>query len=111
VVDHNTVDLHAGSAEQPSTDLVTGAATAITVTANTLMEPAGDVPLLRIWTGLEATENGNVVPANAAAVLDSGALYHRLRSRLGTLRSEVRDIAGFAKSRAADLVRQFKLMP
>jgi hypothetical protein len=111
VVDHNTVDLHAGSADRPGAVLVTGAATAITVTANTLMEPAGDVPLLRNWTGLEATENGNVVPANAAAVLDSGALYHRLRSRLGTLRSEVRDIAGFAKSRAADLVRQFKLMP
>jgi hypothetical protein len=111
VVAHNTVDLQAGSADRPGAMLVTGTATAITVTANTLIEPEGDVPLLRNWTGLEATESGNAVPANAEAVSNSGALYHRLRARLGTLRGEVHAYAGFAKDRAVALVRRFRLVP
>jgi hypothetical protein len=110
VADHNTVDLSPAAADRPGAILIAGDATAITISANTLEEKTGDVPLLRNWSGLTATETANVVPPNASAVSDSGTLYHHLRSAISALRGQLHDLAGSLRHQAAELARQLKLI-
>jgi hypothetical protein len=105
-LDGNTLELVAGGAERPGAALVSGAASAITVRGNTLVEPAGSAPLLRNWTGTAASEDANIVPPGTLAVSESGSAYHRLRSRLATLRDDMRAMAGMARHMAAVLVRR-----
>src|SRR5271166_4793843 len=111
VLDANTVDLAAGAADRPGAVLIYGDAEAVTVRGNTLIEPVGSVPLLRDWGGAGATEDSNTVPANALAVSESGATYHRLRARFASLRTAARGLAGLARHEAAELVRGLKLIP
>jgi hypothetical protein len=80
----------------------------ITVSGNTLAEPSGHVPLLRNWSGTEATASGNTVPANAEAVSDSGSGYHVLRARIVSLVATGRGIVGMAWHKAEALARGLK---
>jgi hypothetical protein len=107
----NTIALAPGAAERPGAVLVYGQADAIAVRGNTLIEPGGEAPLLRNWTGVSTTEGGNTVPANAVAVSDSGTTYHRLRNQAAALRAAARDAAGVARHQVANLARALKLLP
>jgi hypothetical protein len=109
-LDGNTVELDAGSVDRPGAVLVAGDASRIQVHGNTLVEPQGNVPLLRNWTGLTASEAANTVPANALAVSDSGATYHRLRARLAMWRDEAHAIVALAHHRVAELARELHLI-
>ncbi len=110
-LDRNIVELAAGSADRPGVVLITGEASRIQVFGNTLIEPRGNVPLLRNWTGLAASEAANTVPPDVLAVSDSGTTYHRLRSRMAMLRHQARIMLGAARHQAADLGRELHLMP
>jgi len=107
----NTIDLAPEAAPRPGAVLVRGDADAIAVRGNTLIEPKGDVPLLRNWSGAGATQGGNDVPPNVAAVSDDGAMYHRLRSRAADLRAAARDAVGTAQYDVAGLARLLGLLP
>lgn len=107
----NTVDLGPGAADRPGAVLVFGDAAAITLRGNTLVEPTGAVPLLRNWTGIDVTADGNDVPANAVAVSDAGSAYHRLRSRAAALRAAAWNAARAARHQVATLARMLKLLP
>jgi hypothetical protein len=100
-----------GAAKRPGAVLVHGQADAIAVRGNTLVEPEGDVPLLRNWTGADATESGNIVPTNAVAVSDNGATYHRLRNQAASLRAAARDAVRVTRHQVANLARALKLLP
>jgi hypothetical protein len=109
-LDGNTVELAAGSADRPGAVLVTGGASSIQVHGNTLVEPRGNAPLLRNWTGLAVSEGANTVPANALAVSDSAATYHRLRARLAIWRNQARAILASARHHVAELARKLRLI-
>jgi hypothetical protein len=109
-LDGNTVELAAGTTDRPGAVLVAGEASRILVQGNTLIEPRGDVPLVRNWTGLTASENANTIPANARAVSDSGSAYHRLRSRTAKLLRQVHAILGETRHLVADLARKLRLI-
>lgn len=109
-LDGNTVELAAGAADRPGAVLFTGDASALAVRGNTLVEPAGHVPLLRNWTGLAAEQAANTVPPNAAAVSDSGTTYHRLRSRLAALREQAKAAVRLARHQVAQLARGWGLI-
>jgi hypothetical protein len=111
MLDHSTVDLSRNAADRPGAILVAGDATAIAVSGNTLIEPEGDVPLLRNWTWVTATGTANIVPPNASAISDNGVLYHRLRSRIASLRSQLLDLKGVARHQVAQVARALKLIP
>jgi len=111
LVGHTMVYLDPAAADRPGAILVTGDAGAIAVDGNTLVEPEGNVPLLRNWTWVTATETANIVPSNASAVSDSGALYHRLRGGITSLRNQIQDAKGLARHQAARLARELKLIP
>ena|SRR5689334_4435350 len=97
ILNGNPVDLAPNAAARPGAMPVRGAAEAITLGGNTPVEPAGDVPLLRNWTGVDVTEAGNSVPAGTVAVANSGTTYHRLRNRAEALRTAARDAVGAAR--------------
>jgi hypothetical protein len=109
-LDGNTVELAAGSADRPGAVLVAGDASSIQVRGNTLVEPQGNVPLLRNWTGLDVSEAANTAPANAVAVSDSGATYHRLRARLAMWRNQAHAIVASARHDVAELARMLHLI-
>jgi hypothetical protein len=109
-LDGNTVELAAGSPDRPGAVLVTGEASSIQVHGNTLVEPQGNVPLLRNWTGLAVSEAANTAPANVLAVSNSAATYHRLRARLAMWRNRVRAIVASARHRVAELARKLHLI-
>jgi hypothetical protein len=111
LLDGNTFDLAAGAADRPGAVLVFGDAGVVTVRGNTLIEPGGTLPLVRNWGGVDATIEGNTVPADAVAVSDSGSAYHRLRARMASLRSAVRGAAGAARHEVAEVARGLKLIP
>jgi hypothetical protein len=104
----NTVEPGAG--DRPGAVLVTGAASILAVRGNTLIEPAGSVPLLRNWTGLDATTAGNDVPAGIAAVSDAGSTWHRLRAWAADLRAQAHAAAGAARHQVAVLARDLRLI-
>jgi hypothetical protein len=109
-LDGNSVELASGAADRPGVVLVSGKASGIRVLGNTLVEPRGDVPLLRNWTGVDAAESGNTVPSNAVAVSDDGAAYHRLRARVAILREEVHAALGGVRHDVAELARRLHLI-
>lgn len=109
-LDGNTVELAAGATDRSGAVLVAGEAGHVLVHGNTLIEPRGDVPLVRNWTGLIASDSANTVPANARAVSDSGSAYHRLRSRTAKLLRQVHAILGETRHLAADLARKLSLI-
>jgi hypothetical protein len=111
VLDGNTFTLSSVAADRPGAVLVFGDAEAIAVRGNTLIEPAGSVPLVRNWGGIVATADGNIVPDGLEAVSESGATYHRLRARIAGMRSSARDAAGFARHEAAVAARGLGLIP
>ena len=111
LLEGSTVDLAGGAADRPGAVLVTGDADTLTVRGNTLAEPDGHVPLLRNWSGADAIADANTVPPNVDAVSDSGATYHRLRSRIAGLRALAHDLARTVRHQVADLARGWKLMP
>jgi hypothetical protein len=111
VLDGNTVDLAPAAADRPGGVLVFGNAEALTVRGNTLVEPAGSVPLVRNWTGVAAVEENNTVPPDAVAVSETGSTYRRLRSRLASLRDAARGFAGAARHDVAEVARGLKLIP
>jgi hypothetical protein len=111
LLDGNSVDLASDAADRPGAVLVFGDAAAVRVSGNTLIEPMGSVPLVRNWSGTSAIEEGNVVPPGAAAVSEEGAAYHRLRSRIASLRTVARGLAGAARHDAAEVARGLKLIP
>ena len=106
----NTVEL-SDTPGRPGAVLVTGDVTALEVRGNTLIEPAGTVPLVRDWSGLAATMAGNHVPPGIEAVSTAGSAYHRLRAKLAELRDAARGLAGIARHDAAILARRLKLIP
>ena len=107
----NTIDLTgAGSPDRPGAVLVVGDATALIVRGNTLVEPTGDTPLVRNWTGLDADATDNRVPPGVAAVSDAGAAYHRLRAGMAALRARAGAAAGMARHGGAALARRLGLL-
>jgi hypothetical protein len=109
-LDGNTVELAAGATGRPGAVLVTGDASRIMVQGNTLIEPRGDVPLLRNWTGLTVSEDANTVPPNAVAVSDSGSAYHRLRSRTSILLGQAHVFLGATRRLVVKLGHKFHLI-
>jgi hypothetical protein len=109
-LDGNTVELDAGSVDRPGAVLVAGDAGSIQVRGNTLVEPQGNVALVRNWTGLDVSEAGNTVPSNTLAVSDSGVTYHRLRARLAMWRGQARAILASMRHRVAELARELHLV-
>jgi hypothetical protein len=109
-LDGNTVELAADATNRPGAVLVTGEASRVLVQGNTLIEPHGDVPLVRNWTGLTASEKANTVPANARAVSDSGSTYHRLRSRAAKLLRQLHAILGETRHLVAQLARKLSFI-
>ena len=104
----NRVALTAG-AHRPGAVLITGDATRITVRGNALHEPDGQgVPLLRNWTGQTAETANNTVPPGAAAVSDSGGVYHRLRAQLAVVRNSLLGAARTAKHLAGAVLARVK---
>ena len=83
---------------------------AVAVHGNTLIEPAGSVPMLRNWGGIAASASDNTVPDGLEAVSDNGAAYHRLRSRLAAWRSSAREAAGLARHQVAVAARGLGLI-
>jgi hypothetical protein len=75
------------------------------VRGNTLRETEGEVPLLRNWTDIEATESDNITPQGVPAVSNSGAAYHRVRAEAASLRQQVAVLASQARHLAALAVR------
>jgi hypothetical protein len=108
VLDGNTFTLSPDSADRPGAVLVFGYPEAVTVRGNTLIEPAGRLPMVRNWGGITATASGNTVPDGVEAVSESGATYHRLRSRLAAF---ARDAAGDARHLVAIAARGLGLIP
>jgi hypothetical protein len=110
IVTGNTIDLAPGAAERPGAILVYGDAGTIVLRGNTLVEPMGTVPLLRNWSGVSATADGNSVPVGVEAVSDAGVTYHRLRSRAAALRAAARDMVGAARHQVANMARALGLL-
>jgi hypothetical protein len=106
----NTVNLSAGAADRPGAFLVVGDATSLTVRGNTLIDPAGGVPLVRSWAGISAQEADNTVPPGSVAVSTWGTAYHRLRSTVASLRSQAHEAAGELRHEAAVLARLVRLI-
>lgn len=102
VVDFNAAD-------RPGMVLATGDASSLTVVKNSLIEPNGNVALLRNWTGVTPTQEGNTVPPGILAVSDEGSTYRRLRSRLGTVRQEAIVALRLIRHQAAILARDLHL--
>jgi hypothetical protein len=111
VLDGNTFTLPSESADRPGAVLVFGDAEAVAVRGNRLVEPAGKVPMVRNWGGVAAAADGNTVPDGVEAVSESGATYHRLRSRMAALRSSAREAAGMARHQVAVAARGLGLIP
>jgi hypothetical protein len=110
VLDGNTFTLSPDSADRPGAVLVFGDAEAVAVRGNTLIEPSGNVPMVRNWGGVAAGAYGNTVPDGVEAVSESGATYHRLRSRIAALRSSAREAAGTVRHEVAQLARGLGLI-
>lgn len=110
-LDGNIVELAAGSADRPGAVLITGEPSHIQVFHNTLIEPRGNVPLVRNWTGVAAAEAANTVPPDVLAVSDNGTTYHRLRGRMAMLQRQAHVMLGAARHQAANLGRELHLMP
>ena len=108
--DGNTVELATGAADRPGAVLFTGDASALVVRGNTLIEPAGHVPLLRNWTGLAADAAANTVPPGVATVSDDGTTYHRLRAKLAALREQAAAAVRAARHQVAELARAWHLI-
>jgi hypothetical protein len=107
----NTVNLTAGAADRPGAVLIAGESAAIVVRGNTLVEPGASVPLLRNWTGTQATQEANIVPASAVAVSDSGTRYHKLRTLLAGWRDQARGFAGRIHSAVVRIAHGLHLAP
>lgn len=109
-VSGNRITLGVEPADGLGAVLVRGDARDITVRGNTLVAPAGHVPLLRNWSGAAAAEADNVVPDGAMAVSDAGSLYHRLRDRAARARVVAEDAARLARHQVAQLARGLRLI-
>jgi hypothetical protein len=109
-LDGNIVELAAGATDRPGAVLVADEASHIVVQGNTLIEPRGDVPLVRNWTGLTALDSANTVPANARVVSDSGSAYHRLRNRMAKALRGVHAILHETRHIVAELARKLSLI-
>jgi len=104
----NTIEI--GGADRPGAVLVTGAVTALEVRGNTLIELSGSVPMVRNWSGTEATEADNRARPGVPAVSGSESTWHRLRAELAQLREQAHGLVGAARHRAAALARALKLI-
>ena len=111
LLEGNTFTLSPTSADRPGAVLVVGDAEVVAVRGNTLVEPAGSVPMVRNWSGVAAAAYGNTVPDGVEAVSESGATFHRLRSRIAALRSSAREVAGNARHQVAQAARGLGLIP
>jgi hypothetical protein len=111
ILDRNTLDLRPGAAERPGAVLVFEATNTIVVTNNTLVEPKGDVPLLRNWSGNPATVTANVVPPDAVAVTSSGTLYHEMRTQKAAFLEQLHSLAGLIRHTVATIARRYNLIP
>jgi hypothetical protein len=87
VLDGNTVNLSSGATDRPGAVLILGQTGSITIENNVLIEPAGDVPLVRNWTGAAAEVRDNRVPEGVDAETSSGRLWHEARGFAGMARS------------------------
>jgi hypothetical protein len=108
LLEGNTFELAAGSAARPGLVLATGEAPAIAVRGNTLRGDGADAtPLLRNWTGQEATVGANALPAGTVAVTDAGVTWHRMRATAAGLRDALHGLYRQARHLAAELVHRF----
>jgi len=110
-LDGNTIELAAAATDRPGAVLVTGDTGGISVQGNTLIEAGGDVPMLRNWTSLAASESANTVPAYVQAVSDRGAVYHRLRARLALLSRRAHAELAVLRHKVAAVARRLHLTP
>jgi hypothetical protein len=110
-LDGNTIELTAAATDRPGAVLVTGDAGGISVQGNILIEAGGDVPMLRNWTSLPASESANTVPADVQAVSDRGAVYHRLRARLALLSRQAHAALAVVRQQVAAAARRLHLIP
>jgi hypothetical protein len=104
-VEDNTITLGAAPAGQPGAILVYGDARRISVRGNTLVEPSGQAPMLRNWSGTPAIEADNAVPDGIAAVSNAGSLYHRFRYRLAQAREAAGNTVRITRHQVAGLAR------
>ena len=104
LLDGNSFSLATGAAARPGVALATGAVGAIALRGNTLTAADGAVPLLRNWSGGEASAEANAVPAGGMAVSDRGATWHRLRGFAAETRTAARHWAG-SLARRLGLIR------
>ena len=110
LLEDNTIDLAAGAAARPGVVLATGDnATALAVRGNVLHDAGtAGTPLVRNWTGQEAVESGNSVPAGTEVVTDSGMLWHRMRATAADIRDTLHALYAEARHLAADVVRRYR---
>ena len=110
LLEGNTVELAADAAARPGVVLATGDdATALAVRGNVLRDAGtAGTPLVRNWTGQDAVESGNTVPAGSDVVTDSGMLWHRVRATAADVRETLRALYGDARHLAAGLLRRFR---
>jgi hypothetical protein len=87
VLDGNTLNLSPGAADRPGAVLIDGRPGAIKIENSVLIEPAGNVPLVRNWTGVAAEVRNNRVPDGVDVETSGGRVWHEVRGFLGTARA------------------------
>jgi hypothetical protein len=108
LLDGNMFELAAGAPERPGVVLALGEAPALAVRGNTLRgDGVGETPLLRNWTGQDATVGTNTVPAGVEVATDSGITWHRVRATAAEVRDTVFALYHRARHIAAELVHRF----
>lgn len=110
VLTGNMVELGDATVDRPGAILATGSATLLAVRGNTLVEPAGGIPLLRNWTGTDVSAVANHVPPDVLAVSDSGSAWHRLRAFAAGMRDGAHAAIGLARHQVALLARSLRLI-
>ena len=108
VLDGNTLNLSSGTTDKPGAVLIVGQPGAIKIENNVLIEPAGNVPLVRNWTGVAAEVRDNRVPEGVDAETSSGRLWHEARGYAGTARGYAVQYLGRAHHIASVIISKLR---
>jgi hypothetical protein len=110
LLEGNGFDLAAGAAVRPGVVLALGDdMAALAVRGNTLRDAgATGTPLVRNWSGVDATETGNIVPAGTDAVTESGSTWHLVRAAAAEMRDTLKGLLSEGRHLAGAVLQRLR---